>query len=102
MTESTETARFYMRPGTEERSRRERWSAKGTARVIHPAWGTVVVPHLSNLAAIMNAAEVWRCDGLEIRGAEVRTAEPGDEAAKMPFPAVAAAGKTAQIKQKRG
>lgn len=41
-----------------ERSRTYRWSAKGAARVSHPDHGTVVVPHHSNFAAIMNAAEV--------------------------------------------
>lgn len=85
MSAMTEASRFYMRPGTEERSRMERWRAKGISRVTHPERGTVVVPHASNLSAIMNAAEVWRCDWTEIRGAEVRTAEPGDAAVKMPY-----------------
>ena len=66
MSTMIEIPRFHMRPGTEERSRRERWSAKGTARVTHPARGTVVVPCSSKLAAIMNAAEVWRCDWMKI------------------------------------
>lgn len=84
MSTMTEAPRFHMRPGTEERARLERWRAKGTARVTHPARGTVVVPCSSNLTAIMNAAEVWRCDWMEVRGAEVRAAEPGDVAVKMP------------------
>ena len=85
MSTMIEIPRFHMRPGTEERSRRERWSAKGTARVTHPARGTVVVPCSSKLAAIMNAAEVWRCDWTELRDAEVRAPEPGDLAVKMPY-----------------
>jgi len=68
-----------------ERSRMARWTAPGAARVAHPAHGTVVVPHHSNYAAILNAAEVWRCDWLEIIDATVYAAEPGDVAAKMPY-----------------
>lgn len=70
---------------TERRTREYRWSAPARARVIHPAYGVVVVPHCSNLAAIQNAAEVWRCDWLEIRDAQVWAAEPGDVPMKMPF-----------------
>lgn len=84
MSTMKEAPRFRVRPGTEERARLERWSAKGTARVTHPERGTVVVPCSSNLTAIMNAAEVWRCDWMELRGAEVRAAEPGDVAAVGP------------------
>lgn len=84
MSTTKEAPRFRVRPGTEERARLERWSAKGTARVTHPERGTVVVPCSSNLTAIMNAAEVWRCDWMELRGAEVRAAEPGDVAAVGP------------------
>lgn len=43
----------------EERARFYRWNAPGKSRVIHPDHGSVVVPHVSNLAATMNAAEVW-------------------------------------------
>lgn len=68
-----------------ERSRRERWEPKSLARVTHPAHGSVVVPHRSNLAAIMNAAEVWRCDWLEITDATVYVAEPGAVPASMPY-----------------
>lgn len=71
--------------GAAERSREHRWNVPGKARVVHPAHGTVVVPHSSNLAAIMNAAEVWRCDWTEITDAEVWAAEPGDVPAKMPY-----------------
>ena len=79
------TGRFMLRPGTGKRAREHRWSAPGRARVVHPTHGTVVVPHSSNLAAIMNAAEVWRCDWAEITDAQVRAAEPGDMPVKMPY-----------------
>ncbi len=77
--------RFRVVKDAAERERAHRWEAPGRARVVHPAHGTVVVPHSSNLAAIMNAAEVWRCDWAEIMDAEVWAAEPGDIPAKMPY-----------------
>lgn len=77
--------RYKVRAAAEERERERRWSATGRARVIHPAHGTVVVPHSSNLAAIMNAAEVWRCDWAEITDAQVWAAEPGDVPVKIPY-----------------
>lgn len=69
----------------EKRAREHRWNVPGRSRVSHPHHGTVVVPHSSNLAAIMNAAEVWRCDWAEITDAQVWAAEPGDIPAKMPY-----------------
>lgn len=74
-----------MRTGTEyrarlspkERSKLERWEVKTISKVVHHTRGTVVVPHRSNLAALMNAAEVWGCDWTEIRDAEVWAADPG-------------------------
>ena len=68
-----------------ERSRRERWEQKSLARVTHPNHGSVVVPHRSNLAAILNAAEVWGCDWMEITDAAVYLAEPGAVPASMPY-----------------
>lgn len=68
-----------------ERSRRERWEPKSLARVTHPNHGSVVVPHRSNLAAVMNAAEVWGCDWMEITDATVYAAEPGAVPASMPY-----------------
>lgn len=61
---------FNFNEGSREQTRREavararfhRWQAPGSSRVVHPAHGAIVVPHASNLAAILNAAEVWRCD----------------------------------------
>lgn len=61
-----------------ERARRGRWEATGRSCVVHPKYGAVVVPHASNLAAIMNAAEYWGCPWAEITGAEVRAVKPGD------------------------
>ena len=78
-----ERARILAAAG--KRSRESRWSAPGRSRVVHPAHGTVVVPHASNLAAIMNAAEVWRCDWAEITDAQVWAAEPGDVPVKIPY-----------------
>lgn len=69
----------------EERQRESRWTAKGISRVIHPDYGMVVVPHSSNLAAVMCAAEVWRCDWAKITNAKVMVAEPGDVPVKMPY-----------------
>lgn len=43
-----------------------RWTAKGRARVTHPEYGSVIVPHMSNFAALENAAEFWKRDVLEI------------------------------------
>ncbi len=77
--------RFRVMAAAKERERESRWNAPGRARVVHPAHGTVVVPHSSNLAAVMNAAEVWRCDWAEIIDAKVWAAEPGDVAVKMPY-----------------
>ena len=48
------------------RAREERWRVRGRARVVHPKYGAVVVPHRSNYAALLNAAEYWGCDWLEI------------------------------------
>ena len=67
-----------------ERARLGRWGAKSMAKVVHPTRGTVVVPHHSNLAALMNAAEVWGCSWMEIRDAKVWAADPG--AAPVPMP----------------
>lgn len=55
----------------EERHRAERWNAPGRSKVTHQKYGTIVVPHRSNLSAIINAAEVWGCDWVEILDAEV-------------------------------
>lgn len=51
----------------------------------HPAHGSVVVPHASNLAAILNAAEVWRCNWATILDAKVWAADPSEPVAKMPL-----------------
>lgn len=48
------------------RARESRWKAKTCSRVVHPRFGEVIVPHTSNYAAMLNAAEYWGCDWLEI------------------------------------
>ena len=48
-----EAARKYETSVT-ERARRERWQASGCARVVSRKYGTVVVPHGSNFAALLN------------------------------------------------
>lgn len=68
-----------------ERSRRERWNAKGRARVVHPIRGTVVVPSASKFAAMLNAAEVWGCSWMDIRGAEVWLASPEEMVVTRPY-----------------
>ena len=65
----------------ERKARRQRWLARGKARVTHPRYGNVVVPHLSNLAAVENAAEFWKCElGDIIADAQVVWVEPGTPA----------------------
>ena len=44
----------------------------------------MVVPHVSNLAAVMNAAEVWGCDWVKILDAEVWAVDPSEPVAEMP------------------
>ena len=36
------------------RARESRWNAKTCARVVHPRFGEVIVPHTSNYAAMLN------------------------------------------------
>lgn len=67
-----------------ERARRERWQARGCARVVSRKYGTVVVPHGSNFAALLNAAEVWGCDWTEIRDAEVWRTDKEEKPVPMP------------------
>ena len=76
---------YRARMAPKERSRVHRWSAPGKARVVHPAHGTVVVPCASPYAAILNAAEFWRCDRTELADARVWAAEPGDVAVTRPY-----------------
>ena len=78
-------SREQIRRDAQARARFHRWQALGRARVEHPAHGSVVVPHASNLAAILNAAEVWRCDWATILDAEVWAADQVEPVAKMPI-----------------
>ena len=80
-----EGSRENIRRSAEERARFHRWQVPGRSKVVHPAHGSVVVPHASNLAAILNAAEVWRCDWATILDAEVWAADPAEPVAKMPI-----------------
>ena len=64
-----EAARKYETSVT-ERARRERWQASGCARVVSRKYGTVVVPHGSNFAPLLNAAGGWGCDRAEKPEAE--------------------------------
>lgn len=77
-------SREQIRRDAQARARFHRWQAPGRARVEHPAHGSVVVPHASNLAAILNAAEVWRCNWATILDAKVWAADPSEPVAKMP------------------
>ena len=76
-------SREQIRRDAQARARFHRWQAPGRARVEHPAHGSVVVPHCSNLAALLNAAEVWGCNWVEILDAQVWAAQ-GEQAAPMP------------------
>lgn len=44
-----------------------------------------MVPCQSKFSAILCAAEVWRCDWMELLGAEVWLASPEDQVATMPY-----------------
>lgn len=61
-----------------ERVREQRWGTPNRARVEHPKFGSVVVPHYSNFAAVLNAAEYWGCDWVEIINTQVWRAGPED------------------------
>jgi hypothetical protein len=45
----------------EYRDFEQRWRHKTKSQVIHPERGTAIVPHGSNLSALMCAAEYWGC-----------------------------------------
>lgn len=67
------------------RSRANRWTAKTKSRVEHPKHGSVIVPHLSKLAAIENAAEFWKCDVREIiSDAQVWAVSPAEGPVRRP------------------
>ena len=67
------------------RARESRWKAKTCSRVVHPRFGEVIVPHTSNYAAMLNAAEYWGCDWLEIiDDVEVWAVGPDAVPVKMP------------------
>ena len=78
-----EAARKY-ETSVMERARRERWRAGGCARVVSRKYGTVVVPHGSNFAALLHPAVVAGFDWPEIRGAAVWRAGKEERAVAMP------------------
>ena len=61
-----------------------RWMAPGKAKVVHPKYGSVVVPCCSKLGAIENAAEYWRVSWQDLSGAEVWAAKPSDGPLRLP------------------
>ena len=65
-------------------ARERRWIYPGKATVTHPKYGKVVVPCPSKLAAILNAAEFWKCDELEIFDATVMVWKEGDGPCRRP------------------
>lgn len=62
-----------------QRTQEERWATDGVARVTHPKYGSVIVPHCSNYSAVRNAAEFWGCDWLEITRAQVWATDAEDK-----------------------
>lgn len=62
----------------------ERWHTGGPAVVSHPDYGEIVVPHTSNFCALLNAAELWGCDWMDIRDATVMWV-PKDTPMKTPW-----------------
>lgn len=71
--------------GVREQERINRWKEKQRARVVHPKYGTVVVPCGSKLSALLCATEYWGCPYAELSGAGVWRAEPGDAVVTMPY-----------------
>lgn len=63
----------------QERDRESRRRTKNRATVTHPKYGSIVVPHISNLSAIMCAAEEWGCRWLQIANATVMWHPPESE-----------------------
>ena len=78
-------SREQIRRNAQARARFHRWQASGRARVEHPAHGSVVVPHASNLAASLPAAEGGRCNWVTNLDAKGGAADPSEPVAKMPL-----------------
>ena len=66
-----EAALAIRRREAERRAHRERWDYPGRVRVVHPRYGTVIVPGRSKLSAILCAAEKWRVPWTELSDAQV-------------------------------
>lgn len=69
----------------ELRERRIRWSAPGKSRVTHRDHGALIVPHSSNLSAILCAADIWQCDWCDILDAKVELCDQSLPPTKTPF-----------------
>ena len=59
------------------RARESRWNAKTCARVVHPRFGEVIVPHTSNYAAIRDGA-LWAAENNNAALPETDLTECGD------------------------
>ena len=68
------------------RDRVYRWTAVGRGKVTHPAYGPVIVPHTSNFAAIMCAAEVWGVHWFDVLHATVTMPTREEMAQCAPVP----------------
>lgn len=62
-----------------ERARVMMWDTRARARVVHPEYGEVIVPHRSNLCAITIAAGIWGCEVGELMDAPVWLEPEGAE-----------------------
>ncbi len=65
-------------------ARMRRWKAPGVARVTHPDHRPVIVPHASNLASVMCAAELWGVSWHTVIRADVRAVPPGTMPERIP------------------
>lgn len=65
------------RETAEKRDRANRWHAKARSMVIHPVYGSAVVPHVSNFGAICCAAELWDIPWAWVIDAQVVVAPEG-------------------------
>jgi len=63
-----------------QRARDLRWAAKCRVTLRHPDFGSIEVPHGSNFAALLCAAEAWGVDWMRIReGITFEPWRPGEE-----------------------
>lgn len=67
---------LYTTTDRSERERAYRWTVRGRAKVVHPDFGSIIVPHASKLTALMNAAEYWGVQWTDLRDAKVLDVGP--------------------------